>query len=157
MERPQKKMRNTLAYYETNEREEKDYSEVAITHTHTHTERERERERENSNKKSEVRMVQYDKWSSSRISIGPGNVLGLILEELHLSHCTILTSDFLLLFSSLLLKKSSIHFSSVCMCPTWYPQRGTSWSPQHNKTVDVEGRDQHQGASHVPNSESLQI
>ena len=32
---------------------------------------------ENSNKISEVRMVQCEKWSSSRISIGPSNVLGL--------------------------------------------------------------------------------
>ena len=32
---------------------------------------------ENSNIKSEVRMVQCEKWSSSRISIGPSDVLGL--------------------------------------------------------------------------------
>ena len=30
-----------------------------------------------SNKRSVVRMVQCEKWSSSRISIGPGDVLDL--------------------------------------------------------------------------------
>ena len=32
---------------------------------------------ENNNKRSEVRMVQCEKWSFSRISIGPSDVLGL--------------------------------------------------------------------------------
>ena len=32
---------------------------------------------ENSNKISEVIMVQCEKWSSSRINIGPSDVLGL--------------------------------------------------------------------------------
>ena len=32
---------------------------------------------ENSNKRLEVRMVQCGKWSSSRISIGPSDVLSL--------------------------------------------------------------------------------
>ena len=32
---------------------------------------------ENSNKRSEVRIVQSEKWSFSRINIGPSDVLGL--------------------------------------------------------------------------------
>ena len=42
-----------------------------------------------------------------RTSLGPI----LIIEELHFSHCTILTSDLLLLFSFLCCSKSFIHFS----------------------------------------------